>query len=318
MPDTETLDTAAEATTPAAPEPVQSDATPAAPTLAGTPAEATPEQSVPAAYWPNDWRQNWAGTDEKLLKHLNRFASPDGIFKAWRYYERQRNDGRLKPARPDNGDEKALAEWRKEVGAPETPQGYADALPPDINISEGDRQALDRIFKTMHERGLPADDAREVVAEYYRMVAEGEEARIEADRQHRMSSEDALRREWGDEYRQNLNAIGVLMESHGSPELFTRLNEARLGDGSRLADDPDVMRFLAGLARETHPDGLVTITPTAGMSRSDAVADELRQLEQEMRDTRGRDPGGYWNNEGKQTRYRELLTARERMQARGR
>lgn len=35
--------------------------------------------------------------------------------------------------------------------------------------------------------------------------------------------------------------------------------------------------------------------------------DEMEQIQLEMKDTKGRDPGGYWNSESKQARYRELL-----------
>lgn len=38
---------------------------------------------------------------------------------------------------------------------------------------------------------------------------------------------------------------------------------------------------------------------------------EISTLEAEMADTKGREPGGYWNDEGKQARYRQLLEAKE-------
>lgn len=267
---------------------------------------------------PDAWRDWFAGNDEKMRKHLNRFDSPLGIYKQWRYLDQRRNDGRLMPARPDTEDESQLAAWRKQVGAPDSPDGYLADLPAELNISEGDEAALKEVFATMHSEGIPTGQAKAVVAKYYEMVAKGLEERSAADRDIRARAEDELRSEWGPEYRQNLNAIGVLMESHGDTDLFNWMQEARGPDGARLGDNPKAIKFLAGIAREIHPDGFVTVTPGAGMTRSQAMADEMSQLETEMRDTKGRDPGGYWNSPQKQARYLELIQARERMQARGR
>lgn len=285
------------------------------------PATTTPDngsEATPEPFWRDDWRERMAGSDEKMLKHLNRFASPEGVYKSWRQYERQRNDGRLVPTKPDNGDEKALAEWRSAVGAPDSPDGYLDSLPEDVQISDGDKAALSRVFSKMHEDGISKKQAASIVGEYYKMQSEANEYRAEQDRQYKLRSEDSLREEWGSDFRSNLNSIGLLMESHGSPELFGALQDARFSDGTKVADNPEVLKFLVGLAREAHPDVAIDIPTISGISRSDAVADEIAKLEQEMRDTRGRDPGGYWNSEQKQSRYRELLQARERMTAKGR
>lgn len=307
-------------TTPAqtVPEPVQGNPAPSGTTTPGNGSEGTVEPSGESGFWPGEWRERMSGGDEKMLKHLQRFASPEGVYKKWRYYETQRGDGRLKPTRPETDNAEELAAWRKEVGAPDTPDGYLSELPAEINVSDADKAALKEVFDTMHAEGVPTGQAKAIVAKYYEMVAKGEEARAEVDRQTRMRAEDALRSEWGADYRANLNAIGILMESEGSQELFQRLNEARFSDGTKLADDPSVLTFLASVARGLHPDGGVIVSPAPGMTRSDAIQSEIAQLENEMRDARGRDPGGYWNNDSKQSRYRELITVRERMASRGR
>ena len=37
---------------------------------------------APVAPWPDDWRQKMAGGDEKALKRLVRYQSPQGVMKA--------------------------------------------------------------------------------------------------------------------------------------------------------------------------------------------------------------------------------------------
>lgn len=297
----------------AAPAPAGAQVASPAPQVAQT--EETSAQ-VPS-YWPEDWRDRLAGnTDPKLRQHLNRFASPEGVYKQWRQLEKQRNSGMLKPARPDTDDADTLAAWRKEIGAPDAPEGYYDGI--GVDPAEMDKPALDRMFARMHDLGVPKDQAKEVVEEYYRMATEQRSALEQNDASFRRTSEDELRTEWGPEYRQNLTAISVMMEQYGSPELFEALNGARYADGRKVADDPTTMKFLAGLARELHPDANVIVSPNSGVSASSALTDEISRLELEMRDTKARVPGGYWDNPQKQDRYRELLAVRDRMQARGR
>jgi len=296
----------------AAPEATDAQVAVAAPTLPEATEEAAPQPSA----WPDNWRDRFAGTDEAQRKHLNRFASPENVYKAWRHYEKQRVDGRLKPSRPDTDDPAKLADWRKAVGLPETPDAYFQHL--NGELQETDRPALGKIFARMHDIGVDPGQAKAVVSEYYRMQNEALAEMEAKDETFRSDSEEALRDEWGPEYKQNLQSVSIMMQQHGSEELFEKLQTARFADGSRMANDPQMMKFLVNLAREVVPDGFVNLTPTHGMDRGAGIADELASLEREMQDTKGRDPAGYWKNPQKQSRYAELLNAQERMQRRGR
>lgn len=280
------------------------------------PSDGAGQEEASSPVWPEDWRDRFAGSDEKMLKHLNRFASPEGIYKAWRTLDRRRNDGSLLPARPETDDENTLAEWRKAVGAPESPDGYAVDIPEDV--SEIDRAALGEVFKEMHHQGIPASQAKPLIDKYFDIMRAGSEARANQDIEFRRESEDALRNEWGPEYRPNINAIGLLIDSHGDKALFERMQGARYEDGTRFGDDPATLKFLASIAREVHPDGNLFVPTSAGVTREASIEDEIRTLEMEMRDTKGRDPGGYWNDSRKQQRYLELVEYKERMKARAR
>ncbi len=284
----------------------------AAPQVAET-TETAPEV---ASYWPEDWRDRLAGNaDPKLRQHLNRFTTPEGIFKQWRNYEKQRNNGTLKPTRPDTDDAAALAAWRKEVGLPETAEGYFAHV--GREVAEAERPAMQRMFSRMHDIGVPPEQAKGVIDEYYRMVGETEAEREKTDSEFYAKSMDELRAEWGPEYRQNIGAVSIMFQQYGSEDLYEKLNSARFADGTKVADDPGVMKFLASMAREMVTDGVIINTPNHGVSGpGTGVEDELAALRLEMSDTKGREPGGYWNNEGKQKRYAELLQSRERMQRR--
>lgn len=301
--------TSAPATDVAVETPAAAEA-PAAPEAAS--AEGTP------SYWADDWRERLAGSNEEELKQLRRYASPEGIWKKARQLEKRLSSGEFKRAKPDTQDEAVLAAWRAENGVPDTVKGYVDSLPADLDIAEEDFPALTRIFEKMHASGTAAAEATAVVQEYYAMRAEALEKQAAGDRQYRVQAEDELRGEWGLDFRPNMDAIGMLVEAHGDKEAFAKIGSARLDDGSRLGDNPVMLRFLANVARELYGDSLIAITPQGGLNSSNSIADEMRALELEMQDTHGRDPAGYWKNPQKQARYATLLEAQERQARRNR
>lgn len=289
-------------------------------TSAETPVTAdTPAAATEAPYWADDWRERIAGNNEDELKQLRRYASPEGLWKKARSLEKRLSSGEFKRARPDTADEAVLSEWRKENNVPETADGYVAALPEDLTVAEADFPALTRIFQKMHAAGTPAAEAAEVVKEYYAMQAEAAEQRAVADRQFRVASEDELRGEWGLDYRPNMDAVGMLVEEFGSRDDFQAIGDARLSDGTRLGDSPVILKFLANIARDRYSDALISSTPAGGlMGGGGSLEEQIQLLESEIQDTKGRDPNGYWNNPGKQSKYLALLAERDRQAKRGR
>ena len=266
--------------------------------------------NVQPAY-PDDWRQRWAGNREDDLKRLNRFKSPEGVWKSYRALEQRLSSGEMIPVKPDPADAEAMAAWRTQVGIPETPEGYFDVMPEGMEIPEGDKEQVGDYFKRMHELGVPPEAAAEGVKSYYETAQKAEERLAEFDRRNRTETEDALREEWGAEYRGNLSQMHNMLSAL-APEGFTeRLFMARMPDGRPLGDDQQTLQFLVSLANEINPTG--TVTPVPGQTRSEGIEKRIAEIESEMGDTKGREPGGYWNSPEKQEEYRRLLDAQEKI-----
>jgi hypothetical protein len=268
------------------------------------------DQPVPAT-WPEDWRQRFAGSDETALKTLNRWKDPGNIWKSYQALRQQVDSGELRKARPGADNEKALADWRAEMGVPEKPEGYREGLPDALkNIPEADKPIVDHYLQIAHKSDATPDEVARGLDAYYQIQEQQGEALREQDRKHRTEAEDNLRAEWGPEYRANLNAMHSLFDTHGSDGLRERLFTARFNDGSLLGDDPEVLQFLVGMAREVNPHG--TVTPQPGQSQVQAVDTRIAELEVEMSDTKGRAPNGYWNSPAKQEEYRRLLAIKDK------
>src|SRR5690349_11821180 len=118
---TETTTATTEAQTTQATQTTAADETTAATT------DTSQQQTGP---WGDDWREKLANGDDKKLKALGRFASPEALWAAQEEAQRKISEGLKPKAKPG---EKATAEewaaWRKDNNIPEAVDDYVKAIP---------------------------------------------------------------------------------------------------------------------------------------------------------------------------------------------
>ena len=85
----------------------------------------------------------------------------------------------------------------------------------------------------------------------------------------------------------------------------------RMADGSIIGNDPDMVRFLVALALDKNP---VASVVEDGDQTGKSVDTEIASIEKRMREDRS----AYFKDEKTQARYRELIGARDKIQARKR
>lgn len=279
----------------------------------------TPDEEIKRTVqstWPDNWRELMAGEDPDAVKRLKNFKGPDGVFKSWRNAEKKITSGQLLEPRPDTQDEEILGKWREKNGVPLAARDYYNALPGGLQFTEEDRAPLDSIFETMHKQDIPATKAAEVVRSYFAMREQAVQGQLERDAATKRDTEDALRNEWGGDYRANMNALAMFFSDVGNTELEGKLLNARMPDGSMLGNDPDVLKFLVDIAKDRFPDGDVILPGANPAGALQSIEQEIAQLQMEMsqRDV----PGTYWNDPRKQARYTQLLEMKERQEQRQR
>ena len=264
-----------------------------------------PADPTPPGTWPEDWREQYAKDDEKTLKRLQRYASPQAALDAMIAAQDKIRSGVLKSALPENATPDQLKQWREENGIPESPDKYDVGLPDGLSINEHDKALVDGFLNSAHAANMDPKQVKQTMAWYFTEQQKQIDAVAEADAQSKRAAEDELRGEWGGEYRQNINLINGMMDTApaGVRENFMG---ARLADGSILENNPQVLRYLIGLAREINP--VATVVPGAGVNTASAIDNEIAALEGRMRNDRT----AYFKDNKAQARYRELITARDR------
>lgn len=296
--------------------PVAETGNPAAPATQVEPSKSIAEStgdgdksSAAPADWPEDWRDKFAGSDEKLRARLNRFQSPLNVLKSWREAEAKLSSGEYrKPLGPDAKPED-IAAWRKENGIPEKPEEYEFKLDGFVP-SEADKPMLDAFKGFVHENNIPPSDASRYVNWYFSQQEQVVAQQQKADAEYRTTAIDELRQEWGAEYRANINAMQNFLSATAPEGLTEQLFGARLANGKVLGDDPNALRWLVSLAREHAPGAGLVPAGTANVGKG--IDGRISEIEKVM----ATEPNDYWRDQKMQDEYGQLLAAREKMQSR--
>jgi hypothetical protein len=292
-------------------------------TIAG--GEETKEPEPKKAYWPEDWREkaaeHLAAGDKKIyekeLRRLQRISDPASVYGLYREAESRLTSGGLikmpgKDAKPED-----VAAFHKALGVPEKAEEYLKDLQLDNGavVGEADKPFVDGVLGAIHAAGATPQVAKAMLNWYYAEQEKQAADLDEADDDFRREAETALKDEFGPSFRRSVNAIAPLfaaapggadITNEGS--LYARLMGGRTADGRVIGNDPDMVRFLIGLAREVNPAATITEDGDQSGKTIDAELADIQKL-------RTSEPKRYWSA-AVQARELELITAQQKMKAR--
>lgn len=243
-----------------------------------------PPGSPGSTTWPENWRVQMAGGDEKVAKQLERYATPDQVGAAFLGLRQRVSSGELKIAaqRPGDGTTpEQLKAWKTEQGLPTEAGEYKFPLPDQVRLEDLPQDAKDRIGKFtgfFYDADLTQSQVDRLVAGYNDVAEKEAQAQAVADAKLLDDCEDNLRAAWGGEYRPNMKATFTFLESKFGQDMDA-LMSARTADGRRLINIPAVAKVFHSLARAEGIDGLETgDTGAAGGKSVDARIEEINQI----------------------------------------
>lgn len=264
-----------------------------------------PEPTTVPQKFPDNWRDQLAGDDAKYRKQLERYASPEALAKAHRELQTKLSSGEFRVAKlSDEPTDKELAQWRKDNGVPEKADDYLADLPSGIVLGDEDKERVSSFLEAMHGKNVSKEHVQAAIEWNQQMIDQENQARYDRNVEAQHKTEDALRQEWGPEYRRNINLINGVLDGlpKDAKELFIN---AQAGDGVSIFNNPDVAKWLVDVARAVNP--VATVVP--GASNPQAITDEITTLEKRMRE----DYEGWFKDDAAQSRLRQLYEAQERL-----
>lgn len=263
---------------------------------------------APTDNWGDDWRQSYAGDDDKMQKRLERYASPKAALDALVSAQNKIASGDLKSTLPTDASDEEKATWRTENGIPETAKDYNIELPNGLVIGEADQPVVDGFLENAHKTNMHPSQVNDSLAWYFEAQENALAQQDEADDVSKQATEDELRLEWGGDYRRNVQLANNLLD--GAPKgMKEQILGARLPTGEMMGNNPDALRWLSQMSREINP--VATVVPGSGANAMQAIETEVAELKGLMGDRTSE----YWKGpkaKANQARYLELITAQQK------
>lgn len=247
-----------------------------------------------------------------------KYTDPKAVYKSLRDLQSQVSKGELKrapAALPEGATDEQKAAWRAANGLPATKDDFIKnlQLPNGVVLGEADKPFLDSFAQAMFDKGGSQAELDRAVTWFYQAQDAAEAARTAGDGEFKMQSEVGLRTEWGADFAGNMNAFGTF-KALLPQDLQTMLFTARTADGQVLGNHPAFIKIGAQLGREINP--AASLVPADTPNAVASMSSERADLEKLMGDPRSE----YWRGpkaEQHQSRYRTLVDAMDKMNARG-
>lgn len=237
------------------------------------------------ATWPEDWRDKMAGEDKALRKRLDRMADPTALLKSYTELEARFKKGGPAADEPMPEDADKAKEWRAARGIPDDPTGYA--IPDAVKslVTDADKPKLADFTEAMHKAGISAAAVGPVMEWYFNEQANAVETIRKTDRADMEEAQEALRSEWGADFRANATVAKRFAE-----EITPGLNwfEARLPDGRTLGNVPDFVKALTTLGLREYGD--VAFAGGENVNKTTARKEELERMMANDREAYMADP----------------------------
>ena len=264
--------------------------------------------------WGDDWRTRMAvgSTDvEKDVKQLERYESPEQVWKKARELERKMSSGELRSSLPKGASPDEIVRWRSENGIPAKPEDYKITMPAGRQPQKEDDAFLKSFLKGAHESNYTQIQVDKAISSFYAEVDRQEKALTEAEKAAEQATDEKLRQEWGSDYRVNKNIAEALLAR--APAGFRdRFMNGYLEDHTPIKASPEAWKWLVQMEREINP--AATLIPPGGGDAGKTIATEIADLKALMADPNSK----YWKGpkaEEMQARYRQLVDADAKLKA---
>jgi len=238
-------------TTLTAEQPIETAATPQAPTVDF-------QSLIPEEY-----------REEKSLQNFNKM---DDFVKSYLHSQKMVGLDKI-PVPNKHATDDDWKEVYKRLGSPETADQYKYSLPEDHKVTE---ETLKSFSEEAVKLGLLPNQANGIMQYYNEVVNQGiNDQNIQAEEARKVSEQD-LRQEFGPTYENKITGAKNLATATLGADF---LNNTMLADGSKLGDNPQIVKAFASLSEKLSEDDIVKGDTPDYMTTND-ITKQIAKIQQ--------------------------------------
>ena len=129
-------------------------------------------KEVEKNYWGEDWKQKMSAGDEKILKSLDKFKTPQEAIIAYKELQTQFSKTRPAPELAKDATAEQIKEYREQVGIPESWDKYDTNLENGVVINEFDKPIVEDFLKKAHDKNLKPSEVKNALQAYFEVANE--------------------------------------------------------------------------------------------------------------------------------------------------
>lgn len=142
--------------------------------------------------------------------------------------------------------------YYQKLGRPEKPEGY------ELSAGDGEqtKQFAEWYKKAAFEAGLTKEQAERLYNSEVERRSDEAKVRQSAQKRAQEKAVNELRQEWGDDFDPYVKGAQRMIAQFGGSEFIEMLNEEK-ADGTRIGDDPRIVRAMVQMYQQVASDSLV-------------------------------------------------------------
>jgi len=245
----------------------QPDVTQTTTTLTAEPTQTTATETPAVDF------QSLIPEEYKEEKSLQNFNKMDDFVKSYLHSQKMVGLDKI-PVPNKHATEEDWKEVYKKLGSPEAADGYKYSLPEDHAVPE---DTLKSFSEEAVKLGLLPNQADGIMKYYNEVINQGvNEQNIQAE-EARTKAEQELRNEYGSTYDNKITGAKNLATATLGSEF---LNSTILQDGSKLGDNPQIVKAFAQLSEKLSEDDIVKGDTTSYLTTNE-ITKQIASLQQQ-------------------------------------
>jgi len=253
-----------------------------------------------------NWRDAFVPEgDEAVATQMERFTDPASYGTAFREAQATLSSRPFMASPGEGATDEDIVAFRESNKLPADVEAYLKDLPDGIVLGEEDQAIATHFMTALHGQYAPKEMGNALLGAYTSFQEEVQASEVALDATQNTETTDELRKDWGSDYRTNINIVHGLLEGLFGKEGKEELLNGRFQSGRGFMNNATIMKGFAQLARERDPLAAAFI-PSGGADAVTTMNDEIAEIEKVMRTDRR----AYNKDEKMQARLRELYDIR--------